>query len=96
MSTVLKSSAEETSAGTPTNPAAPKRGLGSRMRRLNVPAGLGGWIWLAIIIIPVYYVVITSLKTQAGYFGQNPLALPTEPTLKTTRWSSRPTSRSTS
>nr|WP_246256359.1 carbohydrate ABC transporter permease [Pseudarthrobacter oxydans] len=52
------------------------------MRKLNVPAGVGGWIWLAIIIIPVYYVVITSLKTQEGYFGQNPLALPTSPTLE--------------
>jgi raffinose/stachyose/melibiose transport system permease protein len=52
------------------------------MRRLNIPAGFGGWIWLAIIIIPIYYVVITSLKTQAGYFGQNPLALPAAPTLE--------------
>ncbi|MFB8368999.1 carbohydrate ABC transporter permease [Pseudarthrobacter sp. NPDC055928] len=82
MSTVLKSSAEETPAGSRANPSAVKRGFGYRMRRLNVPAGLGGWFWLAIIIIPVYYVVITSLKTQAGYFGQNPLALPTEPTLE--------------
>lgn len=82
MSTVLKSSIDEVPAGVPTKSPAPRRGLGSRMRRLNIPAGLGGWIWLAIIIIPVYYVVITSLKTQAGYFGQNPLALPTEPTLE--------------
>ncbi|VXB37928.1 Dihydroxyacetone kinase, ATP-dependent [Arthrobacter sp. 9AX] len=52
------------------------------MSRLNLPAGLGGWIWLAIIIIPVYYVVITSLKTQEGYFGQNPLALPSSPALE--------------
>ncbi|OAE00296.1 carbohydrate ABC transporter permease [Arthrobacter sp. OY3WO11] len=82
MSTVLKSNAEETPTGSRPNPAAPKRGLGNRMRRLNVPAGLGGWIWLAIIIIPIYYVVITSLKTQEGYFGQNPLAVPTSPTLE--------------
>jgi raffinose/stachyose/melibiose transport system permease protein len=52
------------------------------MRRLNIPGGLGGWIWLAIIILPVYYIVITSLKSQAGYFGQNPLAPPTSPTLE--------------
>jgi raffinose/stachyose/melibiose transport system permease protein len=82
VSTVLKSSIGEVPAGTPANSPAPKRGLGPRMRRLNVPAGLGGWIWLAIIIIPVYYVVITSLKTQSGYFGQNPLALPAQPTLE--------------
>jgi raffinose/stachyose/melibiose transport system permease protein len=82
VSTVLKSSTEETPTESRANSTAVQRGLGFRMRRLNIPAGLGGWIWLAIIIIPVYYVVITSLKTQEGYFGQNPLALPTSPTLE--------------
>nr|WP_309073550.1 carbohydrate ABC transporter permease [Paenarthrobacter sp.] len=52
------------------------------MKRLNIPGGLGGWIWLAIIIIPIYYIVITSLKTSEGYFGQNPMALPASPTLE--------------
>ncbi|MUK01262.1 ABC transporter permease subunit [Vibrio cholerae] len=47
----------------------------------NVLGGLGGWVWLALIILPVYYVIITSLKNQAGFFGSNPLAPPTEPTL---------------
>ncbi|HKU35707.1 MAG TPA: carbohydrate ABC transporter permease [Paenarthrobacter sp.] len=52
------------------------------MGRLNIPGGLSGWVWLAIIIIPVYYIVITSLKTSEGYFGQNPLAPPVSPTLE--------------
>jgi raffinose/stachyose/melibiose transport system permease protein len=82
VSTVLKSSTEETPTGSRADSTAVQRGLGFRMRRLNIPAGLSGWMWLAIIIIPVYYVVITSLKTQEGYFGQNPLALPTSPTLE--------------
>lgn len=82
MSTVLKSNTQEARTGSLGGTAAAKRGLGTRLRRLNIPGGLGGWIWLAIIILPVYYVVITSLKTQAGYFGQNPLALPTSPTLE--------------
>ena len=47
----------------------------------NLAGGLGGWLWLALIILPIYYVVITSLKNQAGFFGSNPLAPPTEPTL---------------
>jgi raffinose/stachyose/melibiose transport system permease protein len=50
-------------------------------QRPNLPAGLGGFIWLAIIIVPVYYVVVTSLRSQAGFFSGNPLALPTHPTL---------------
>lgn len=59
--------------------------LKRRLGRLNLPGGVAGWIWLAVTIIPIYYVVITSLKTQAGYFGQNPLAIPTEPTLENYR-----------
>lgn len=64
----------------PTQPTASARPK-NRLHRLNLPGGLAGWIWLAVIIIPIYYVVITSFKTQAGYFGQNPLAPPFEPTL---------------
>jgi len=82
VSTVLKSTTQGAHSETLGGSAAAKRGFGPRLRRLNIPGGLGGWLWLAIIILPVYYVVITSLKTQAGYFGQNPLALPTSPTLE--------------
>ncbi|MGO3886766.1 MAG: carbohydrate ABC transporter permease [Mycetocola sp.] len=46
-------------------------------RRPNWLAGLGGWLWLAIIILPIYYVVITSFKDQASFFSGNPLAPPT-------------------
>ncbi|MGN8025312.1 carbohydrate ABC transporter permease [Microbacterium sp. 22242] len=49
--------------------------------RPNVLGGLAGWIWLAIIIVPVYYIVVTSLKKQSDYVGRNPLALPANPTL---------------
>lgn len=59
----------------------PVRRRGSGRRRPNLLGGLGGWIWLAVIILPIYYVVITSLKNQAGFFGSNPLAPPTDPTL---------------
>jgi raffinose/stachyose/melibiose transport system permease protein len=49
--------------------------------RPNVLGGAGGWLWLAIIIIPVYYVVITSFKNQAGFFASNPMMPAAEPTL---------------
>jgi len=54
----------------------------SRFRHWNWLGGLGGWIWLAIVIIPIYWIVVTSLKAQSSYFGANPLALPTSPTLE--------------
>jgi raffinose/stachyose/melibiose transport system permease protein len=57
----------------------------TRRRRVkggrNYLGGFFGWVWLAIIIIPVYYVVITTFKDQGAYFTQNPLALPNPPTL---------------
>jgi raffinose/stachyose/melibiose transport system permease protein len=49
--------------------------------RPNLLGGLGGWLWLAVIIIPIYYVVITSFKNQAGFFTSNPMLPATEPTL---------------
>ncbi|WP_457972944.1 carbohydrate ABC transporter permease [Arthrobacter sp. D1-17] len=57
-----------------------RRGKGPGMRP-NIIGSLGGWFWLAVIILPVYYVVITSLKDQAGFFTTNPMMPPTEPTL---------------
>jgi raffinose/stachyose/melibiose transport system permease protein len=69
-----------------TTPAAapPKASPAQRRRvkgRRNYLGGFFGWVWLAIIIVPVYYVVITSFKDQGAYFTQNPLALPNPPTL---------------
>ena len=57
----------------------PPGDVGSRVA--NYLGGFFGWVWLAIIIIPIYYVVITSFKDQGAYFTQNPLGLPNPPTL---------------
>ncbi|MFJ4922539.1 carbohydrate ABC transporter permease [Streptomyces sp. NPDC088725] len=48
----------------------------TRRRRPNVLAGFGGFVWLAVIIVPVYYVVISSLRAQQGFFDSNPLSPP--------------------
>ncbi|MCT2591719.1 carbohydrate ABC transporter permease [Streptomyces sp. N2-109] len=47
----------------------------------NVPGGLAGWLWLAVIVLPVYYIVVTSLRPREDYFTENPLSLPSAPTL---------------
>ncbi len=52
-----------------------------RLAKLNWLGGLAGWVWLAIVAIPIYWIVVTSFKDQGAYFTQNPLALPTDPTL---------------
>lgn len=67
-------------AGTIAAKPAP-RTQGPGRQRPNLLGGLGGWLWLAIIIVPIYYVVITSFKNQAGFFTSNPMLPATEPTL---------------
>lgn len=49
--------------------------------RRNYLGGLLAWLWLAIIILPIYYTVITTFKDQGAYFTSNPLAPPVPPTL---------------
>ncbi|GAA1564301.1 MULTISPECIES: carbohydrate ABC transporter permease [Kribbella] len=51
-----------------------------KLTQLNWFGGLAGWIWLAIVLIPLYWIVITSFKDQSAYFSQNPFALPAAPT----------------
>jgi raffinose/stachyose/melibiose transport system permease protein len=71
-----------TGTGQPAAAAAgPRSSRGSRLRRLNWLGGTAGWLWLFIVMVPIYWIVITSFKTQSTYFAQNPLAPPTDPTL---------------
>ncbi|WP_427892610.1 carbohydrate ABC transporter permease [Kribbella sp. GL6] len=51
-----------------------------KLTQLNWFGGLAGWIWLAIVLIPLYWIVVTSFKDQSAYFSQNPFALPSAPT----------------
>jgi raffinose/stachyose/melibiose transport system permease protein len=57
-----------------------RRGRGAR--RPNWLGGAAGWLWLVIVIVPIYWIVITSFKTQSNYFTTNPFAPPTAPTLE--------------
>ncbi|MEU8272039.1 carbohydrate ABC transporter permease [Sphaerisporangium sp. NPDC049002] len=54
------------------------RGSGERPNWLG---GAAGWLWLAVVIVPIYWIAITSFKAQSTYYATNPLAPPTEPTL---------------
>ena len=60
-------------------PAGPRRRhRGRNLLHLNWIGGLAAWLWLAVVIIPIYWIVITSLKTQEVYFSENPLKPPTD------------------
>ncbi len=68
-------------AGPTTQPrSGPSRRRG-RLARANWIGGAAGWLWLLVVMIPIYWIVITSFKTQANYFATNPLKPPTAPTL---------------
>ena len=47
----------------------------------NWLAGLAGWFWLAVVLIPLYWIVITSFKASSDYYQQNAFAPPSNPTL---------------
>ncbi|MEU5894183.1 carbohydrate ABC transporter permease [Streptomyces sp. NPDC047461] len=51
------------------------------VRRRNWPGGLAGWIWLVVVAIPLYWMLITSLKAQSTYYTSNPLVPSGDPTL---------------
>jgi raffinose/stachyose/melibiose transport system permease protein len=73
-----------TTLRTETEPAREAAGRPKTARRarnllhLNWCGGLAAWLWLAVVIIPIYWIVITSLKTQETYFSENPLKPPTD------------------
>ena len=53
----------------------------ARAGRRNWLGGVAGWLWLAVVVIPLYWILITSLKARSTYYASNPLAPPAEPTL---------------
>jgi raffinose/stachyose/melibiose transport system permease protein len=63
-------------------PAAQGTSRGRRLLRLNWFGGGLGWIWFLIVMLPLYWIVITSFKTQSNYFITNPLKPPTDLTFE--------------
>jgi raffinose/stachyose/melibiose transport system permease protein len=70
----------------PTAQREPRRRGGPATHRPNWLGGFAGWVWLAIIIVPIYWVLITSFKVQSTYYASNPMVPPTDPTLENYRF----------
>jgi raffinose/stachyose/melibiose transport system permease protein len=66
-------------------PAPARSRSANRLLRVNWLGGTFGWIWLVIVMLPLYWVVITSFKTQSSYFVTNTFAPPSEPTMENYR-----------
>jgi len=69
------------STSTATRPARSGPVRAHKLLQLNWLGGMAGWLWLAIVLIPLYWIVVTSFKDQSAYFTQNPFALPSAPTM---------------
>jgi raffinose/stachyose/melibiose transport system permease protein len=65
--------------------ARPEQRGGHGLQHVNWLGGAAGWLWLLIVLVPIYWIVITSVKTQSNYFSTNPLAPPTDPTMENYR-----------
>jgi raffinose/stachyose/melibiose transport system permease protein len=55
------------------------------LKGLNWIGGSFGWLWLLITLVPIYWLVITSFKTQSNYYATNAFAPPEDPTLNNYR-----------
>ena len=61
-------------------PAARATGRRHWTRRPNPLAGVGSVVWLAVVIVPIYAMLSSSLTHQDKALGKNALMPPTDPT----------------
>ncbi|MBB6119831.1 ABC transporter permease subunit [Nocardiopsis algeriensis] len=48
----------------------------------NVLGGLGAFLWLLVVAVPLYTLLIATVQRSENYTAEGPLALPSEPTLR--------------
>lgn len=85
MATVTTTSGPATGRRGASRPPAPAAGRMARLARLNWVGGIAGWAWLVVAMLPIYWIVVSSFKTQATFFATNPLAPPGEWSLESYR-----------
>jgi raffinose/stachyose/melibiose transport system permease protein len=78
VTTVLGGDVDKSAARTAPSSRKP---FGRGRRRPNWLAGIAGLLWLAVVMIPLYWIVITSFKAQSDYYHENAFAPPSNPTL---------------
>ena len=64
------------------DPVRPNPVPGVLRRTLTGGAAL---FWTAVVVVPIYWLVVTSLRSQSDFTSDSPLALPSHPTLDSYR-----------
>src|SRR4051812_23916739 len=77
MTTMVGTAVRPTEPATEPATRPTRRGGGERRNWL---AGIAGWVWLLVVLIPLYWIVITSFKAQGDYYHANAFAPPSDPT----------------
>lgn len=49
--------------------------------RPNIIGSVLAWGWLLVVLLPIYFIVVTSIRPQQKFYTENPLSFPSEPTL---------------
>jgi raffinose/stachyose/melibiose transport system permease protein len=83
MTTLLGAAVDEPTEQVPQPTSQPVGGGGWRHR--NWLGGLAGWLWLAVVLVPLYWILITSFKQTSDYYQQNAFLPPSDPTLENYR-----------
>lgn len=72
-------------AETATHPARLARSREAPVRRrrinVNIPGGIGAFVWLLIVVLPIYFIVVTSLRLSEDYLTDGALTPPRNMTL---------------
>ena len=83
--TVTKSRPVATERPVPPTPPRPvRRNLVPGFLRRTLTSG-AALFWTAIVVVPIYWLVVTSLRSQSDFTSDSPLALPSHPTLDSYR-----------
>lgn len=83
--TVTKSRTIATERPVPPTPPSPvRRNPVPRFLRRTLTSG-AALFWTAIVVVPIYWLVVTSLRSQSDFTSDSPLALPSHPTLDSYR-----------
>jgi raffinose/stachyose/melibiose transport system permease protein len=83
MATTLTSTTERIAADRRRRQPQASRSAGGSRR--NWLGGALSGVWLLIVMVPIYWIVITSFKTRSTYYLTNPFAPPSSPTLENYR-----------